>query len=150
MLFLELAVATAAVAVAILVQLAATLVLAYRVRQVLPVWTKHHPAPKVLARVALTAFALLFLGHIVQIWLWAGLYIVLGEFTDLETALYFSTVTISTLGYGDIVLSQDWRLLGAIEAASGILLFGWTTAMLVAVLMRAWQDAQSTAPSSKT
>lgn len=147
MLLVNLAVATTAVAAVILVQLAATLTLAYRIRRILPVWTDHHPAQFVIARAALTSFAILFLGHIVQVWLWAGLYIWLGEFTDLETALYFSTVTISTLGYGDIVLSPDWRLLGAIEAASGILLFGWSTAVLVAVIMRAWHDAQSVDPS---
>jgi voltage-gated potassium channel len=147
MLLINLAVATTAVAAVILVQLAATLTLAYLVRRILPVWTDHQPAQFVIARAALTSFAILFLGHIVQVWLWAGLYIWLGEFTDLETALYFSTVTISTLGYGDIVLSPDWRLLGAIEAASGILLFGWSTAVLVAVIMRAWHDAQSVDPS---
>ncbi|MEP3114364.1 potassium channel family protein [Nisaea sp.] len=141
MLLINLAVATAAIATVIVVQLAATLVLAYQVRRFIPVWIEHHPAQFVIARSALLSFAILFLGHIVQIWFWAGLYIILGEFTDFETALYFSTVTISTLGYGDIVLSPDWRLLGAIEAASGILLFGWSTAMLVAVLMRTWQGA---------
>jgi len=142
MLLLELLVATGAVAVAILLQVISTYALALRIRQVLPVWQSTHSAPIVLVRAALTSFAILFLGHIVQIWLWAWLYLGLGEFSDLKTSLYFSTVTITTLGYGDIVLSQSWRLLGAIEAASGVLLFGWSTAILVAVLVRAWEGAQ--------
>ena len=71
----------------------------------------------------------LFLATILEIWAWATLYLVLGAFGSLEQALYFSTVTFTTLGYGDITL-DDWRLLSSFEAANGLLMFGWSTALV--------------------
>jgi hypothetical protein len=70
--------------------------------------------------------------HAVEIWLYAGLYVGAGAIPDLETALYFSTASFTTIGYGDIVLGPDWRLISAIEGANGLLLFGWSTAFLTA------------------
>ena len=81
----------------------------------------------------------LFLLHTVEIWCWAVLFIGLGEFADLESAIYFSTVTFTTLGYGDIVLREEWRLLSAFEAANGIILFGVSTAFLFSVIQRTYQ-----------
>lgn len=78
----------------------------------------------------------LFLATVVEIWLWAGLFIVLGAIDTLEEALYFSTVTFSTLGYGDVVLDTTWRLLASFEAANGLFLFGWSTALLFGVVQR--------------
>ena len=57
-------------------------------------------------------------------WIWAGLFIVLGAFEALEPALYFATVSLTTLGFGDVILSQDVRLLSAIVAANGLVMFG--------------------------
>jgi hypothetical protein len=74
--------------------------------------------------------------HTTEIWAYAVLYRLLGQFGDMETALYFSTVTFTTLGYGDVVLDKGWRLLAAIEAANGLLLFGWSTAFLITVIDR--------------
>lgn len=68
----------------------------------------------------------------VEVWLWAGLYLWIGVLGNLETALYFSTVTFSTVGYGDIVAGQTWRLLAALEGINGFLMIGWSTAYLVA------------------
>lgn len=67
-----------------------------------------------------------------EVWLWAGCYLWFGFIERLEVALYFSTVTFSTLGYGDIVPSEDWRVLAALEGINGFLLIGWSTAYLVA------------------
>ncbi len=78
----------------------------------------------------------LFAIHTVEIWLYALAYSLLGVVADFETALYFSTVTFASLGYGDIVLSRDWRLFGAIEAANGVILFAWSTAFLFSVMAR--------------
>lgn len=78
----------------------------------------------------------LFLATVVEIWLWAGLFIGLGAIETLEEALYFSTVTFSTLGYGDVVLDSRWRLLASFEAANGLFLFGWSTALVFAVVQR--------------
>ncbi len=77
-----------------------------------------------------------FLLHTMEIWCWAILYIGLGEFDGLENALYFSTVTFTTLGSGDITLEARWRLLSSFEAANGIILFGVSTAFIFALIER--------------
>src|SRR5687768_9066111 len=55
---------------------------------------------------------------------------------DFASALYFSAVTYTTTGYGDLVLAPEWRLVGAVEALTGILMCGWSTAFFVAVVAR--------------
>ena len=72
----------------------------------------------------------------VQVWLWACTYYRLDVVGDFDTALYFSTVTFSTIGYGDIVPEQGWRLLCALEGIDGFLLIGWSTAYLIAAGIR--------------
>ena len=72
----------------------------------------------------------------VEIWLWAMFYLIIGAFPDLATALYFSTVTFSTLGFGDVLPPERWRLLAALEAINGFLLIGWSTAYLIAASTR--------------
>jgi hypothetical protein len=72
--------------------------------------------------------------HTVEIWTFAFLYLVLGALGKFEEALYFSTVTYASIGYGDVLLSQRWRILGAIEGAGGIIMLGWSTAYLVSLL----------------
>ncbi|MBZ9846873.1 two pore domain potassium channel family protein [Mesorhizobium sp. CA14] len=67
-----------------------------------------------------------------EVWLWAGLYRLLGILSDFETALYFSTITFSTVGYGDVVPAHGWRVLAALEGINGFLLIGWSTAYLIA------------------
>jgi hypothetical protein len=77
---------------------------------------------------------LLLLGNFVQMAVWASLFMLLGEFEQFSDALYFSGVTFATLGYGDVVLSPAWRLLSALEAANGILMFGVSTAVMTAAV----------------
>lgn len=72
----------------------------------------------------------------VEVWLWAAAYLVLDVFDSFETALYFSTSTFSTVGYGDVVTGEQWRLLAGLESVNGFLLIGWSTAYLVAASMR--------------
>jgi len=86
-----------------------------------------------LLALSFTVLVVFFL-HTIEIWCWALLYMWLGEFQSLERALYFSTVTFTTLGYGDITLRQDWQLLSGFEAANGIILVGVSTAFVFAVL----------------
>jgi hypothetical protein len=75
-------------------------------------------------------------GHLIPIALWAVAFLMVGEFSTFEKAFYFSAVNYTALGYGDIVLSERWRLLGPLEAINGILLFGLSTAVMFAVLGR--------------
>ena len=77
-----------------------------------------------------------FSAHLSEIALWAGLYIVCGEFRDFGLAFYHSAVNYTTLGYGDIILTPSWRLLGPLEAANGALLFGVSTAIVFTVVQR--------------
>ena len=78
----------------------------------------------------------LFAGHLLQFAIWAMLFLYLGEFADFQTAFYHSVVNFTSLGYGDIVMSEKWRLLGALEAANGILMFGLTAGALLSVMTR--------------
>ena len=76
---------------------------------------------------------IVFIGHLLQVGLWALLFVKLGQFESFATAFYHSMVNITALGYGDIVMHEDWRLLGAMEAAGGILMFGISTGVGLAV-----------------
>ncbi len=87
------------------------------------------------ASLLLIVFALFAL-HSVQIWIYAGFYLLIGEFGALEPALYFSTVSFTTVGFGDLTLSRDWRMLSAAEAANGFFLISWSGAFLVGVTAR--------------
>lgn len=71
--------------------------------------------------------------HTTSAWAWAGVFLTVGEFTELSKALYFSVVTSTTLGYGDITLSEEWQLLASFEAMGGLILFGASTAFLLGV-----------------
>jgi voltage-gated potassium channel Kch len=72
--------------------------------------------------------------HVVEIWIWAIAFYALGALPDIETALYFSTSTATTVGYGDMVLDSHWRLFGSLEAMAGMIVFGISTAFLMAIL----------------
>ena len=78
----------------------------------------------------------LFAIHTLEVWLYALSYLAIGAISDFESALYFSTVTFATLGYGDIVLTPAWRIFGAIEAVNGLILLGWSTAFLISLMSR--------------
>jgi Ion channel len=77
-----------------------------------------------------------FVAHLIEIAMWAVLFVFCGEFADFATAYYHSAVNYTSLGYGDIIMSPTWRLLGPIETADGMLLFGVSTAMIFAVIQR--------------
>jgi hypothetical protein len=75
-------------------------------------------------------------GLTVSSWLWAGIYLLNGVFEQLETALYFAIVTFTTLGYGDVTVSPNWRLLASLTAVNGLIIVGLNTAVLVEALSR--------------
>jgi voltage-gated potassium channel Kch len=78
---------------------------------------------------------LMLLGNFAQMLIWATMFMLIGEFEVFASALYHSAVNFATLGYGDIVMSERWRLLGPLEAANGILMFGISTAVMTAAVM---------------
>ena len=102
---------------------------------------------RVKPRLTVTTFLLtgvmlvMVTGNMCQVALWASLFIALGEFRDFATAFYFSVVNFTTLGYGDLVMSEQSRLLGAFEAGNGVLMLGLTTSVLFLVLNTAVQQA---------
>jgi Ca2+/Na+ antiporter len=86
----------------------------------------------IVAGITLLALA----AHIVEIAMWAVVFGLCAEFPDFATAFYASAENYTTLGYGDLVMSATWRLLGPLEAADGMLMFGVSTAMIFAIIHR--------------
>ncbi|QWC56356.1 two pore domain potassium channel family protein [Erythrobacter sp. 3-20A1M] len=82
-------------------------------------------------------------------WLWAGLFMTLGAFQELEPALYFATVSLTTLGFGDVILSPEVRLLSAIVAANGLIMFGLSTAFLLDFVGELRTEGRATASRTK-
>lgn len=97
----------------------------FLLRHARPVW-----------KVALLVFVVLSVtaALIVEIWIWAVFYMMVDAFQDWESALYFSISSFTTVGFGDIVLDKDWRLISSIEATNGFILFGWSTAFIFEVV----------------
>lgn len=80
----------------------------------------------------------MFIAAVLEALVWALAYLALGAINGLEKAIYFSMVTFTTLGYGEIVLDERWRLLASFEAANGIIMFGWSTAIVMAAVHRVY------------
>ena len=85
-------------------------------------------------RPLLIVMIVMMLGNFAQIVIWATLFMFLGEFSELYEAVYHSAVNFTSLGYGDVVMSPRWKLMGPLEAANGVLMFGMTSAALMAML----------------
>jgi voltage-gated potassium channel len=95
--------------------------------------TVHNPL------VLIGVFATLMLLHVAENCIWAAFYTWRGLFENYESSLYFSLSTYTTIGYGDVLLPEKWRLLGALEGISGVLLCGLSTAFLFAVVNALFQ-----------
>jgi hypothetical protein len=85
-------------------------------------------------RLLMVVMLILMLGNLLQISLWGALFLWLGEFTELSEAVYHSAVNYASLGYGDIVMSKNWKLLGPLEAVNGVLMCGMTAGVLMGIL----------------
>jgi hypothetical protein len=96
----------------------------------------------VVVLIAIAAWAIVL--HLLQIAVWAFFYALEHAMPDLPTALYFSAVTYTTTGYGDLVLPPEWRLVGGVEALTGILMCGLSTGFFFAVLLKTFELASST------
>jgi hypothetical protein len=95
-----------------------------------------HPALRLIA-VMIAAVLMLMLAHLVEVLVWALSYAVLGVAAEGADRIYFAFVNYTTLGYGDITPLERWRLLGPMTAMNGVLLFGWSTAVIFEVLQKA-------------
>ncbi len=87
----------------------------------------------------LRLFGGIVLLHLVQVGLWAVVFWRAHELPNVETALYFSLATYTTIGFGDVVVGPGWRVLAGIEGLTGILLVGWSTAFVFAVVNRMYE-----------
>lgn len=87
-------------------------------------------------RPLLVAMLAMMAGNVVQISLWGSLFLWLGEFNELYEAIYHSAVNFSSLGYGDVVMTRNWKLLGPLEAVNGVLMLGMTAAALMVILQQ--------------
>ena len=115
-------------------------------------WLKHlgkrleyrsrmNQTPRLFESILTTAMVLLTL-HVLEAFFWALLYLQLpaqAGLKDFHDAFYFSLITFTTLGYGDITLHENWQLLAGIEGMVGIVVFGLTTALLFAVVQKFWK-----------
>jgi voltage-gated potassium channel len=96
-------------------------------------------APRRVALLVRLFLGIVFL-HLLQVGLWALIfYYRAPQLPTLEAAAYFSLVTYTTIGFGDIVLGPGWRLLASLEGLTGILLIGWSTAFVFAVVNRMYE-----------
>ncbi len=78
--------------------------------------------------------------HTIQVWIWAIVWVLLEVLPDWNSAIYFSLVTFTTLGYGDIVLGEGLRIFGSFASVAGLLSFGLSTAYMVALMTRVFQE----------
>jgi hypothetical protein len=86
--------------------------------------------------IVVLAISFAFVAHLIEIAVWAVLFVICGEFKEFGISYYFSAVNYTTLGYGDLIMSPSWKLLGPLEAADGALMFGVSTAIIFAVIVR--------------
>ena len=132
-MFREIAIAAAIVSVCLVVHVTGILLMAEWLlnnRDLLQrkATTRH------FALLLIALFAGIICLHLTQTGLWAMFYYTRGLFSDFETSLYFSMVSFTTVGYGDVLLPRNWRLLGVVEGFSGVLLCGISTAFMFAVV----------------
>jgi ion channel len=129
--------ALALLAACVIVQSTGMLLLIHwlaRLRQVL-----ESPSARRRVWLLLRLFVWIVLLHLIQVGLWAVVFWRARELPTLETAVYFSLVSYTTIGFGDVVLGPGWRVLAGIEGLTGILLAGWSTAFVFAVVNRMYE-----------
>ena len=116
-------------------------------------WLDRSAAPRTFWRwtrllIGLAGWTILV--HLVEITVWGFFYVWKHCMPDIPAALYFSAVTYTTTGYGDLLLPKDWRLLGGVEALTGILLCGWSTGFFFTVVSRIRLGGRGPGPGGAT
>ena len=144
----QLILGTAMIVVAVIFHVAGLVYLASLLQRVDAALHRLRPRFRLIMLLALATLVIIAI-HTIEAWAWALLFYRLGEFTDLSNALYFSVVTSTTLGYGDVTLSETWRLLGTFEAMGGLILFGASTAFLLGTMRQLFYDATHSADAAR-
>lgn len=137
-MFAQLFVSTLSVLLTVVIHGAGLALLGRSLRNEIQVERAHHLAA-MSTRTMLFTLALvvgLFTLHGIEIWLYAFLFEAIGAVTDIETAVYFSTISYAGIGFDDRYINPDWRLVAAIEGINGLLLLGWSTAFFVTIVAR--------------
>lgn len=93
----------------------------------------HFPLPVMFWILVRVVYGLLLL-HLLQIFVWAACYYWGNCFPDMLTSFYYSAMSYSTVGYGDVLPADHWRVMGSVEAVTGVLMFGWSTGVLFSVV----------------
>lgn len=135
-MLIQLTFATFMVVVTVLIHGAGITALALGLRVELEADEENHHFSLKRAVVILIVVLALFTLHGIEIWLYAALFLLIGAIPVLEAAVYFSTITYASIGFGDAEMARSWRLVGAIEGINGVLLLGWSTAFFVTVVAR--------------
>lgn len=86
------------------------------------------------------SFATVVFSHTVQVWLWAFAFVWLGALPHISEAIYFSLVTYTTVGYGDVTVGEKFRVFGAMASVTGLLNFGLSTAFLVGLFTKMLEE----------
>ncbi len=141
MFFTQLIIGIALISTTVLIHAIALDYLMNFIEKISPKTFKHCPRlwqPLLLVVAVMGCFFAIFF----EIWLWAVFYMFVGvvELPTFESALYFSTTTFTTVGYGDVYLGTDWRLLSSFQSANGFILFGWTTAFIFEITSKLYKD----------
>lgn len=88
--------------------------------------------------------SLLLVLHLIEMAVWAAAMWIVGVLPDFETSLYYSLKSYTTVGYGDVLPPNSWRLVGPVEAAVGVLMLGWSTGIIVAAVQRLYNGRSAT------
>ena len=112
---------------------ALVMVAVIRVTRVVDEWATTHQTFRLIA-VMIATVTVLMIAHLAEVIVWSGVYVMTSIAPDDTDLIYFSFVNYTTLGYGDVTPVQRWHLLGPMTAMNGVLLFGWSTAVIFEVL----------------
>jgi hypothetical protein len=137
-MIVELGLATTLVLATVALHGLGLLLLAQMVHRIEPPSQESRFSP-VSVRGALLAMLIvlgLFVTHGLEIWLYATVFHGIGAIPDLREAVYFSTSSYAAIGYGDDIIAEKWKLLGAIEGVNGVILLGWSVAFFVTAMTR--------------
>lgn len=131
-MIMNFAIGTGIVAITVLIHTFGLIWITHAMKWMVARFRMHGGSVLAMITVVIGLFAIL----LTEIWLWAVCYKILGAFSDFTTGLYFSIAAFSTLGLGDVLPADQWRLLAALESLNGFLLIGWSTAYLISASMR--------------